>query len=187
MADNAKTAAASISGLKHLATPRAKAKLAQLCGAGQPEYIRQMAIPALADLGDPAYCSTMLDIARESHEYSRFIAVRAAGYLCGAKALPLIKSQLVSTNPSHRFEAAYALGDSHSRKAVSLLIPLLLDPDANVRDAARNSLATLAHRRAKRKQSAQETYRNWTSWWASHKTTAPIYSINACSGPRPLP
>ena len=126
-ADDPHTAAYSVGGLEHLATPSAKAKLAKLSGPGNPEYIRQMAIEALAELGDPAYCSAMLDVVRESSEYSRFIALRAAGYLCGEKVLPLATSQLGSGDHSPRFEAAYALGNSHTRKAIPPLISLLLD------------------------------------------------------------
>ncbi len=187
MADDPQTAAHSISGLQHLTTPRAKAKLAKLSGAGNPECIRQMAIEALGELGDPAFCSVMLDIARESREYSRFIALRAAGYLCGEKALPLVTSQLGNADHSPRFEAAYALGNSHTRKAVPLLISLLLDPDVNVRRAARDSLATLTHRKAKSDEGAGPViHRDWANWWASHGATAPIYGIDECKEPEPF-
>jgi HEAT repeat protein len=188
MADDPHTVDAAISGLQRLATRRAKAKLAELSGAGKPEAVRQMAITALGGLGDPTYCSLMRDIAQESREYSRFIALRAAGYLCGERALPLVTSQLASADQSPRYEAAYALGNSHSRKAVPLLIPLLLDPDSDVRRAARESLAALTHRRSKNDgRPAQEIYRDWTNWWASHRASAPIYGIDECKEPEPLP
>ncbi len=187
LADDPQTTTYSISGLERLATPRAKAKLAKLSAVDNPECIRQMAITALGGLGDPAYCSVMLDIARESREYSRFIALRAAGYLCGERAFPLLVSQLVNADYSARFEAAYALGNTQSREAVPLLIPLLLDTDPNVRRAARDSLATLTHRRSKSDEgSAQATHRDWANWWASNGATAPIYGIDDCEEPEPL-
>jgi len=179
MADDPQAAGFSVSGLERLATPRAKAKLAELSASGNP-----MAIAALGRLGDPAYCSLMLNIAHDSHEYSRFIALRATGYLCGEGSLTLLTSQLGNANHAQRFEAAYALGNSHSRKAIPLLIPLLLDPDPEVRRASRDSLAALTHRRSKSDAgSAEAIHRDWTNWWAFHGATAPVYGIDQCKEP----
>lgn len=187
MADDPHILGYSVSGLERLATPRAKAKLAELSAAGNPEGIRQMAITALGRLGDPAYCSLMLDIAQENREYSRFIALRTAGYLCGERVLPLVAGALGEADYSSRFEAAYALGNSHSREAVPLLISLLLDTSPEVRRAARDSLATLTHRRSKNDGGpAQAIHRDWNSWWASNGATAPIYGIDDCKEPEPL-
>jgi hypothetical protein len=183
MADDPQTAGYSVVGLERLGTPRAKAKLAKVSKAGDPE-----AIQALAGLGDPAYCGTMLDITRESREYSRLIALRAAGHLCGEKVLPLATAELASADPSPRFEAAYALGNSHTREAVPLLISLLPDPDENVRRAARDSLATLTHRRSKNDGGpTQSVFRDWNNWWRSSGATAPIYGIGECKEAEPLP
>lgn len=176
------TAVSAISGLQRLATPRAKARLAELSAAGDPD-----AITALGELGDPAYCSLMLDVARSNPEYSRFIALRAAGYLCGKAALPFLAGVLTKADSSARFAAADALGNSRSREAVSLLIPLLLDADPNVRRAARESLATLTHRRSKRDEgTARAVHDDWTAWWASNRATAPIYGIDDCQEPPPF-
>jgi HEAT repeat protein len=188
MADDPQTATYSVSGLQHLATPQAKAKLAKLSGAGNPEYIRQMAIEALGGLGDPIYCTVMQDVAHKSQEYSRFIALRAAGYLCGEEAFPLLTDLLAQPESSTRFEAEYALGNTRSRKAVPLLIPMLIDSDSNVRRAAKDALAALTHRRSKSDGgAAQVIQRDWTHWWASYGTTAPIYGIDDCKEPEPLP
>jgi hypothetical protein len=188
LADDPPTTRYSIPGLERLATPRARAKLAKLSTADNPEYIRQMAITALGGLGDATYCSLMLAISQESREYSGFIALRAAGYLCGERAMTLLTSQLASADYSPRFEAAFALGNSHRREAVPLLISLLLDANAEVRRAARDSLATLTHRRSKNdERPAQEIYRDWTNWWTSNSATVPIYGIDECKEPEPLP
>jgi hypothetical protein len=182
LAEDPRTAAASVSGLERLATPRAKATLAKLSAADN-----QMAVTALGELGDPAYCSLVLDIARASREYSRFIALRAAGYLCGEEALPLLTSLLGQAEASSRYEAAYALGNSHSREAVPLLISRLLDADPNVRRAARDSLASLTHRRSKSDAGpATAIHRDWNNWWTSNGATATIYGIDDCKEPELL-
>jgi hypothetical protein len=190
LADHPKTAAASVSGLERLATPRAKAKLAELSAPGNPEAIRQRAISALAALGDSAYCSSMLSISQESSQYSRSIALRAAGYLCGEKALPLLRSLLSAADPVSRSEIAYALGNSHSREAVPALIFLLLDANSNVRRAAVDSLTNLTHRSSAsgidQEEAAGTAHDDWINWWASEGATAKIYRIDDCSERMPL-
>ncbi len=127
----------------------------------------------------------MLDIARESREYSRFIASRAAGNLCGEVALPLLTPLLAEADASSRFEAAYALGNSHSRQAVPMLVSLLLDADPNVRRAAKESLTTLTHRHP-RAGPARVTHDDWANWWASNDATAAIYRIDECDESKPV-
>jgi len=190
LADDPNTVGTAIQGLERLATPRAEAKLAELSGPENPEGTRQQAIQTLGRLGDPAYCPLMLDIAQHSREYSRFIALRAAGYLCGRKVIPLARSFLSSQDYSTRFEAAYALGNSGSRDAVQLLIPLLRDPNPEVRRAASGALATLTHRKLKDLPSSEATatraYQEWMNWWSLNAASAAIYTINQCAEPAPL-
>jgi len=181
LADDPQTGPSSVPALQRLATPQTKAKLAELSRAGNPEPIS-----ALGESGDPAYCSLMLDIARESRHYSRFIALRAAGYLCGEVALPLLTGLLGEADASSRYEVAYALGNSHSREAVPPLISLLLDADPNVRRAAHDSLATLTHRHSKSYDGpARRTHDDWANWWASKGATAAIYRIDECEESEP--
>lgn len=190
LADHPQTAAASVTGLERLATPRAKAKLGELSAPGNPEAIRQSAISALAILGDAAYCSSMLSIGQESSQYSRWLALRAAGYLCGEKALPLLKSLLSSADSVSRFEVAYALGNSHSLEAVPLLISLLLDANSDVRRASVDSLTNLTHRSSTsgidQQEAAGTAHDDWIRWWASEGATAKIYRIDDCSERMPL-
>jgi len=92
--------------------------------------------------------------------------------------------RIASADYSSRFEAAYALGNSYSRKAVPTLISLLIDQNPEVRRAARDSLATLTHRRSKSDQGHfQEIHDDWASWWASNGSNAPIYGIDDCGEP----
>ena len=182
LADNPQTGPSSVPALQRLATPQTKAKLAELA-AGE----NQEAISALGELGDPAYCSLMLGIARKSRDYSRFIASRAAGNLCGQDALSLLTAMLDEADASSRFEAAYALGNSHNRQAVPMLVSLLLDADPNVRRAAKESLMTLTHRHPKNYDGpARVTHDDWANWWTSNGATAAIYRIDECDESEPV-
>ena len=190
LADHPNTASASVPGLERLATPRAKAKLAELSAPSNPEEIRQIAISALRAMGDSAYCSTMLGVSQESSQYSRWIALRAAGYLCGERALPLLKSLVSSADEVSRYEVVYALGNSHSREAVPVLISLLLDANSGVRRAALDALTNLTHRSLPsgidQQNKAGEIHADWTNWWASKGASAEIYRIGDCSERLPL-
>jgi hypothetical protein len=113
MADDPQTVGYSIPGLRRLASSRAKAKLAELAAAGNPT-----AIESLGGLGDRAYCSVMLDVARENREYARFIALRAAGYLCGARcrcSSPFLPSLNIrhASRPSTHLETLIAVTPCH--------------------------------------------------------------------------
>lgn len=190
LADDPETAGASIAGLQKLATPRAKAKLAELSEPGNPEYIRQPAVQALGELGDPAYCPLMLNIAEESDQYSRYIALRAAGYLCGPTVIPVARRFLEQSDPSARFEAAYALGNSASPRAIPILVALLRDADPNVRRAASDALATLTHRKAtfrvRDTTEARQSFEQWMGWWRSGQGDAKVYRIDQCAPATPL-
>jgi len=190
LADDPQTAAASIAGLKRLATPQAKAKLGQLAGAASAESVRQEAVTALGELGDPSYCRLIVEIAQSGTEYSRLVALRAAGFVCGKAALPTLLGLFPSANPSLRFELAYALGNSHVREAVPPLISLLVDHDQEVRRGAAEALATLTHRTSTRgigtEESARQAHSEWVRWWSFNGSTAPLYSPRHCDGLQPI-
>ena len=88
-ADDPNDTRAVIPGLARLDTRAAKDKLAGLAWPKNPGSLTQPAIQALAELGDRSYCPVMLYLAQQNAGYSRMIALRGVGYLCGEKAIPL--------------------------------------------------------------------------------------------------
>jgi hypothetical protein len=88
----------------------------------------------------------MFDLAQQNAGYSRMIALRGAGYLCGEKAIPLSLRLLNSADQSLRYELAYALGNTQARDAVPILSDFLADKDEKVRRAAVDALATRSRR-----------------------------------------
>jgi hypothetical protein len=184
LAEDSSIAGAAIAGLKRLGTPGAKMKLAQMAQADGPEWGRQRAIQALGELGDTFYCDLMLQIASEADANTQGIAVRAAGYLCGNKALPTVVALLTNADSDLRYELAYALGNTSSRGAVRPLLGLLRDDDPNVRRAAAEALGTLTHRSSTGDLSevvrAQQAYLDWEHWWRLGGATSPIFSPSQC-------
>ena len=190
LADDSLERSAGIAGLENLGTAGAKERLAQLSGAGNDEAVRQKAIQALGELDDPAYCPLMLDMAKRDPQYSGTIAARAAGALCGEKALPTLLTLLAQVKPNMRPEIAHAVGNTQSRGAVTPLISLLLDRNVELRIAATQALAALTHRRSAHdvnsEESALQAYREWTGWWGLNAQRAAIYGVKDCTQPEPL-
>ena len=185
VANDPHDAGAVIPGLARLGTRAAKDKLAELAGPKNPESLTQPAIQALAELGDRAYCPVMLDFAERSPGYSRMIALRGAGYLCGEKTIPLAIRLLNSPDQSLRFELAYALGNTHARDAVPILFDFLADKDENVRRAAADALTTLTHRSQEagiaNVEAAAQARRAWMAWWSGYGKDAKIYGPEDCA------
>jgi len=188
LADDSRTARAVIPGLKQLGTRAAKDKLAELAEPKNPEWLTQPAIEALARLGDGTYCLVMLGLAERSPGYSRMIALRGAGYLCHEKAIPLAVTLLNSPDQSLRYELAYALGNTHARHAVPILLNFVTDEDENVRRAAADALTTLTHSSQKpgveNLRAATQTRRTWNTWWHVHGKHATIYGPEDCGSYR---
>ena len=185
VADDPHEAGAVIPGLARLGTRAAKDKLAELARPKNPESLTQPAIQALAERGDRAYCPVMLDLAQRSAGYSKMIALRGAGYLCGEKAILLAVRLLNSPDQSLRYELAYALGNTHAREAVPILLDFLADKDVNVRRAAADALTTLTHRSQEagiaNVEAAAQTRRSWMAWWSGNGRDAKIYGPEDCA------
>jgi len=184
-ADDPNETRAVIPGLARLGTRAAKDKLAGLAWPKNPGSLTQPAIQALAELGDRSYCPVMLDLAQQNAGYSRMIALRGVGYLCGEKAIPLTLRLLHSADQSLRYELAYALGNTQARDAVPMLSDFLADRDENVRRAAVDALATLTHRSQEpgiaSLEAAAQTRRAWMAWWSGYGRRAKTYGPEDCA------
>jgi hypothetical protein len=182
---------ASIEGLKRLANPTARARLLEMASKTSPEYVRQPAIQALGEIGNPEDCRAMLAIASENQNYTQAKAYMVAGHICKETALSKLNS-LVTVNSSQlRIGVAGGLANTSSRMAVLPLIRLLQDPYFNTRRAAADGLATLTHRISTHgvedEDSAKQAYAEWSNWWSINRRTAPIFSSDQCTAPQPLP
>jgi HEAT repeats len=84
----------------------------------------------------------------------------------------------LAKNPQSRLQALMAMGSTGSKDAIPILLELLKDPDAGVRDCAGSSLRLLTHRTSTQDSKGSDTrgeYMQWKKWWASEGATAPIY------------
>jgi len=100
-------------------------------------------------------------------------------------------------NPDAKTRSAGAngLGQTRAREAVPILIEVLLDSDANVRQTAVSSLFLLTHYAAfdgsewadiSTAQSAAAVHQRWVNWWSSHGTSCEMHGMADCASPKPL-
>jgi len=190
LAEDRVLASASVEGLKNLASPAARAKLLQMSMTSSPENLRQAAIQALGEIGNPDDCQWILDLASQSINYTQIEAYMAAGRICKDQAIPVLYSLIPTADPEPLKGLVFAFGNTSSRRVVSPLISLLQSPDQNIRRDVAGTLATLTHRTSKYGiediGSALQAYGEWLDWWAAYDKTAPIYSSDQCIEPQPL-
>jgi len=181
---------ASIEGLKSLADTTARARLLEMSSTASPENVRQPAIQALGEIGNPEDCRAMLAIASENKNYTQTEAYIVAGRICKETALPELNSLVTVDSSQLLMGVAGGLANTSSRMAVPPLIRLLQNPDRDTRQAAADALATLTHRTAKLgiedEGSAKQSQTEWSDWWSVNGSTATIYNSDQCRAPEPL-
>ncbi len=116
-----------------------------------------------------------------------------AAALGGEKILPVLVELEKTKSPKfmHR-QAISAMGYTHSRAAIPILLDLLKNSDQIGKEEASGSLWALTHRTANsgdETEDLQVQYIRWSKWWAREGATAPIYGVdNYCHfDPAPLP
>ena len=190
LANDPEIPTASIEGLRRLATTTSRSKLLEMASTTSPEYVRQPAIQALGEIGNPQDCQAMLAIASQNKNYTQAEAYIIAGRICKEIAVPTL-NRLVTTNDSQLLLGiAGGFANTSSRLAVPPLITLLQNSDRSARQAAVDGLATLTRRKSKYgvedEDSAKQSYLEWSGWWSVNSGTAPIYSSDQCSAVSPL-
>lgn len=197
------TLMAAIRMLGRIGTPDARKRLAEI--AAQPIPPRNedgswpanygasgMAAITLAETGDRSYLPLLLHLAestrtddgpndRLANEKAGFVT--AAAKLGGDDAFPLAVAQLNSAEPLVRANAVSALAETRSRRAIPVLIDLLLDPDSMVSLNAAGRLVSLTHSTisATAKNGSPSVLRDeWLRWWRREGATARVYSASDC-------
>jgi HEAT repeats len=146
---------------------------------------RAAAIYTLARMGDSSYVPLLEKLAGDSSVEVRQQAISNLGLLGGETELPkLTEIARNAPNEMDRQEAITAMGDTHSLKAVPLLIELLALPDAGQPAASNDALMTLTHHQVQLTQqlSAEQLQGKWQQWWNENKGQASVYGPFDCAG-----
>jgi len=177
--------------LFRLRTPRSMEALASLVTGGTPGSSGALeAARYLAGTGDQKWYPLLLEAAQTNPQigYPTY-----AAELGGKESIPSLV-QIANTSidfPSYgRLNAVMALGSTHSRTAIPILLNFLQSGDEATSDRAAYSLQLLTHRTAFADPQARDhnlEVIKWSSWWKREGTTARIYRDDECADPVPLP
>ena len=191
MVDRPATRQFAITGLRNINTPAAREALANIARSGisQYSYEADIAAKALSEMGDQGYFPLLRQIAESKPPNQSGEAVRYAATLGGDEAIPWLASKLRDRDPFARGAVIWALAATGSRRAVPILIDLLLSNDEHLPQAAESALVQLTHRSISPNKYSSGTpvvaHQSFLHWWTSH-SDAPVYGPKSCGEIQPL-
>jgi HEAT repeat protein len=97
--------------------------------------IRRRALESIAYVSNRTVADMLQAAYEHPHEKMRISAVFGMGRSADERWITTVMSELFSTNPEMRYEAARACGELQAREAVSRLSELIDDPDREVQEA----------------------------------------------------
>jgi HEAT repeats len=186
---------AAITALRKADTLKTRNELAHLATSSGDSTLRAEAISNLGRTNDVSYVPTLLGLLGSDDTQIQNAAAEAAGNLGGPTAVTRLAALLSSPGEETRLAGVNGLGQTHARQAVPFLIRVLLDSNANIRQAAVSGLWLLTHRAAfegnqwadvKIPQSAIAVHQRWVLWWNSHGRDSKIHGMDDCDSTEPL-
>jgi HEAT repeat protein len=140
-------------------------------------------------MGDKSYFPLLKEIAGSKPPNEAGETIRYAATLGGDEAVPWIASKLTNPDPFARGDVPWALAATGSRRAVPILIDLLLSHDENAPQEAENALVQLTHRSVSpatyTSGNPAIAHQKWMLWWTLH-SDAPVFGPNTCGEIQPL-
>ena len=186
MLDSPVTRPFALTGLRHLNTSRSREALAKIVeDTSGYSYGKEQAIKYLSEMEDKNYLPLLLDEAKKQEPNQARDYVLAAAQLGGEDAMPYVASLVSSSDAFSRANGVMALPLTGSRRAVPVLIDLLLSPDVDLARLASIGLIRLSHRSPFEtgqwfSNSPSNEYANWIGWWRLRGDDAPIYGPSQC-------
>ena len=118
--------------------------LLSIIGNDEEEWnVRRRAIESIAAMSLPEVEQIIRDAYAHSDDLVKGSALFAMGRTCNAKWLPTLLAGIDSRVPELRYESVVALGELGEQEAVTYIIPLIADGDAQVQEAAIHSLGKI--------------------------------------------
>jgi len=192
MLDSPVTRPFALTGLRHLNTSRSREALAKIVqDTSGYSYAKEQAIKYLSEMEDKKYFPLLLDEAQKQEPNQARDYVLSAARLGGENAMPYVVSLVSSSDAFSRANGVMALPLTGSRRAVPVLIDLLVSPDVDLARLASIGLIRLSHRSPFEtgqwfSNSPSNGYANWVGWWRLRVDDAPIYGPNQCGKIEPL-
>jgi HEAT repeat protein len=181
----------AIAGLQKINTAAAREALARLARSSLESYSYEgaRAAGALSEMGDRAYFPLLKEIADSKAPNQASEAIRDAATLGGDEAIPWLAAKLQDSDPFARGNVPWALAATGSRRAVPILIDLLLSKDDHAPEAAESALVQLTHHSLSPGTYTSGTpalaHQKYAQWWMSHPD-AEVFAPKMCGEIQPL-
>jgi HEAT repeat protein len=106
--------------------------------------VRLTAACGLGELGDPRGRSALMQALNDGDRYVREIAARSLGMLKSESSMDVF-ALLNNTDPKLRCGALLTLGEGKDENSITMIVPFLHDPDAEVRKKAAEALCNFSN------------------------------------------
>ena len=171
----------SLIGLRYLNTTSSRQALVQLYDKSTDIVFRRAVVEALADLGNAEQLEFFAGLLRgnltSADEAIRVSALRGLGRIGGLRAVDVL-AHFHAPDQRLADELSYALGNSRSKEAISVLIERWTPESEN---STCGALGELTHRSWCRGDGANPVS-HWRQWWQRHQSAQRIYGEENCSG-----
>ena len=140
--------------------------------------------------GDQKWYPLLLEAAQKNPQIGYPTYAAELGGKASIPALVSIANTSVDFAAYGRLNAIMALGSTHSRAAIPILLGFLQSGDEATSDRAAYSLQQLTHRTAFADPQARDhnlEIIKWSEWWKREGQTARIYRDDECADAAPLP
>jgi hypothetical protein len=192
---NTEFSSSAVVALRKADTPKTRAALAHIATSSNDAMLRIAAIDNLGRSKDAAYLPLLFELMESGDKSIQNAAAPAAGTLGGSQAVFRLSAFVSSGDVEKRISGADGLGRTRARRAVPVLIQLLLDTDSDVRQEAVSNLWLMTHRAAfngnqwadiSTTESAAAVHQKWMKWWSSNGPSSEMHGLSDCSAPEPL-
>lgn len=180
----------ALEGLARLGTPQAWKVIEQFARGRKPASapaeasapdlaLRRAAIQLMAQRGDPACFSTLLEIAGSAPDDLRGDAIRALGQFKDPRAGQALFEYLRSPRAPDRVSAVLGLRNLGVRDVVPALLAMFNDPDPQVRQVTHFALLSLTGQKIELsadagKEELARVAARWKAWWQDNAGFTPL-------------
>ena len=185
-------AATAAPALAEIDTPSSRRELIAWFDRSSDLSIRRAIIDAIGKSRRPENLEFLASLlpgrSTEADDWIRYTAALGIGRIGGPAAVSALAQAPSSPNPLVNRNIMLALGNTHDRSAVPVLIDRARGPNGYVQDQVCGALIALTHLQwCDGSSDVTAMQERWRRWWAAHSSTATIYDNEDCPSLNDLP
>lgn len=184
-------AEAAAEALAEIDTPSSRAELIDWFDRSDNLQVRSFIVRAVATARHPdnlAFLTSLLPgRSTEIDNGIRRDAALGIGMIGGEAAVSALRDAPLSPDPLVAGAVLRALGSTHSKSAIPILLERVDDRKGHVSNDVCRALMTLTHQQWCAGLGLAETQEKWRTWWAANAKDLRVYGPNDCANDSNLP